>query len=73
MLFHERGKVCGIKDDICNESDVKRLCIFHKFPYFKDIAIRHTFDFMHTEKNIAYAIIETFFGAYDIVASREYF
>ena len=46
------------------------MCIFYKLPYFKHITIRHTVDFIHTEKNIAYAIIETLFGAYDTVSSR---
>ncbi len=40
-------------------------------PYFKDIAIRHTIEFMHTKKNIAYAIIETLFGGSDTVSLRE--
>ena len=47
------------------------MCIFYRFPYFKDIAIRNTVDFIHTEKNIAYAIIETLFGAYDTISSHE--
>jgi hypothetical protein len=71
MLFIESGGICGSRDDPCNESGVKRLCIFYNFPYFKDIAIRHIVDFMHTEKNIAYAIIETLFGASDTVSSCE--
>ena len=71
MLFIESGEIFGSRDDPCNESSVKILCIFYNFPYFKDIAIRHNDDFMHTKKNIAYAIIETLFGAYDTISSHE--
>jgi hypothetical protein len=73
MWFIESGWIYGSRDDPCNESNVKQLCIFYKLPYFKDIAIRHIVDFMHTEKNISYAIIETLFGASDTISSREYF
>ena len=70
MQIIENGGIAGSKNDPLNDSGVKRLCIFYKLPYFKHITIRHTVDFMHTEKNIAYAIIETLFGAYDTVSSR---
>ena len=63
MQFIKDGGICGSKNDPLNDSGVKRLCIFYKLPYFKNISIRHTVDFMHTEKNIAFAIIETLFGA----------
>ena len=56
MMFIESGGICGSRDDPCNESGVKQLCIFYKFPYFKNIAIRHIVDFMHTEKIIAFSI-----------------
>ena len=49
------------------------LCIFYKLPYFKNIVIRDIVAFMHTEKNTAYAIIKTLFGASDTVSSREDF
>ena len=61
MLFIESGGICGSRDDPCNESDVKLFCILYKFPYFKDITIRHTINFMHSEKNIPYGIIKLFF------------
>jgi len=70
MQFIENGGIRGSKNDPLYDSGVKRVCIFYKFPYFKHITIRHTVDFMHTEKNIAFAIIETLFGAYDTVSSR---
>ena len=70
MQFIENGGILGSKNDPLNGCGVKRLCIFYKLPYFKHITIRHTVDFMHTEKNIAFAIIETLFGAYDTVSSR---
>jgi len=41
--------------------------------YFKDISIKNIVDFIDIEKNIAYDIIETLFGAFDIVSSREDF
>ena len=70
MQFIKDGGIYGSKNDPLNDSGVKRLCIFCKFPYFKHISIRHTVEFMHTEKNIAFAIIETLFGAYDTVSSH---
>ena len=73
MSFIENGGITGSRYDPCNESGVKWLCILYKLPYFKDIAIRHTIDFMHTKKNIAYAIIETLFGSFDAISSREDF
>ena len=73
MSFIENDGIAGSRYDPCNESGVKRLCILYKLPYFKDIAIRHTIDFMHTEKNIAYAIIETLFSAFDTISSCEDF
>ncbi|XP_059064962.1 uncharacterized protein LOC131856998 [Cryptomeria japonica] len=73
MSFIENDGIVGSRNDPCNESDVKRLCILYKLSYFKDIAIRHTVDFMHTEKNIAYAITETLFGALDTISSCEDF
>ena len=72
-IIIESGGICGSRDDPCNESGVKRLCIFYKFPYFKDMAIMHTIDFMHTKKNIAYYITETLFGASNTISSREDF
>ena len=45
----------------------------YKLPYFKDISIRHIVDFMYIEKNIAYVIIETLFGALDTISSCEDF
>ena len=70
MLFIEIGGVCGSRDDPCNESDVKWLCIFYNLPYIEEIAIKHIIDFMHTEKNITYAIIETLLGSLDMISSR---
>ena len=70
MQFVANGGILGSKNDPLNDSGVKRLCIFYKFPYFKHISIRHIVDFMHTEKNIAFSIIETLFGAYDTMSSR---
>ena len=69
MQFIKDGGICGSKNDLLNDSGVKRFYIFYKFPYFKHISIRHTVDFMDTKKNIAFAIIETLFGAYDTVSS----
>lgn len=69
MQFIQNGGIRGTKNDPLNDSGVKRLCIFYKFPYFKHIVIRHTIDFMHTEKNIDFSIIETLFGAYDTSSS----
>ena len=73
MSFIENVGFARSSYDPCNESGVKWLCILYKLPYFKDIAIRHTVDFMHTEKNIAYAIIETLFGSFDTISSHEDF
>jgi len=70
MQFIENGGIRGSKNDPLYDSGVKRVCIFYKLPYFKHITIRHTVEFMHTEKNIAFSIIETLFGAYDTVSSR---
>ena len=70
MQFIENGVILGSKNDPLIGYGVKQLCIFYKLLYFKHITIRHTVDFMHTEKNIAFAIIETLFGAYDTVSSR---
>ena len=53
ISFIENVGIAGSRYDPCNESGVKQLCILYKFPYFKDIAIRHTVDFMHIEKNEA--------------------
>jgi hypothetical protein len=64
MSFIENDGIASNRDDPCNERSVKRLCILYKFPYFKDIFIRHTIDFMHTKKNIAYAIIKTLFRCF---------
>jgi hypothetical protein len=72
-LFIESGGIWGRKNYPCNERGVKWLWLFYKFPYFKDISIRYVVDFMHIEKNIAYAIKETLFGASNIVSSREDF
>ena len=58
MQFIKDSRICGSKNDPLNDSGVKILCIFYKFPYFKHISIRHTIDFMHTEKNIDFSIIE---------------
>lgn len=63
MSFIKNDGIVGNRYDPSNESSEKRLCIFYKFPYFKDIAIRHT------KKNIAYAIIETLFGIFDTISS----
>ena len=73
MSFIENVGIVGSRYDPCNESGVKWLCILYKLPYFKDIAIRHIVDFMHAEKNIAYAIIETLFRSFDTISSREDF
>ena len=70
MQFINDGKICGSKNDPVNDSGVKILCIFYKLPYFKNISIRHTVDFMHTKKNIAFSIIETIFSTYDTVSSH---
>ena len=70
MQFIKDGGICGSKNDPLNDSGVKILCIFYKLPYFKHISIRHTVDFMDTKKNIAFAIIETLFGAYYTVSSH---
>ena len=73
MSFIENDGIIGSRYDPCNESGVKWLCILYKLPYFKDISIRHTVECMHTEKNIASAIIETLFGALDTISSCEDF
>ena len=73
MSFIENDGISRSRYDPCNESCVKQLCILYKLPYFKDITIRHTVDFMHTEKNIAYAIIENLFGSFDTISSCEDF
>ena len=70
MQIIENGGIFGSKNDPLYDSGVKRVCTFYKLPYLKHITIRHTVDFMHTEKNIAFAIIETIFSAYDTVSSR---
>ena len=67
MHLIENGGIIGSKNDPINDNGVKWLCIFYKFPYFKHISIRNTIDFMRTDKNIAFSIIETLFGAYDTV------
>lgn len=68
MQFIDNGGNCGSKNYPLNDSGVKRVCIFYKFPYFKHITIRHNIDFMHNEKNMV-SIIETLFGAYDTMSS----
>ena len=57
MQFIKDGGICGSKNDPLNDSGVKILCIFYKFPYFKHITIRHIIDFMHTENTIDFSII----------------
>ena len=37
------------------------------------MVIRHVVDFIHVEKIIAYAIIETLFSASNIISSHQYF
>ena len=50
MHFIENGDIPGSKNDPLNDSGVKWLCIFYKFPYFKHITIKHIVDIMHTKK-----------------------
>lgn len=69
MQFIENGGILGSKNDPLNDCGVKRFRIFYKLSYFKHITISHIVEFMHTEKNIAFAVIETLFGAYDTVSS----
>ena len=45
----------------------------HKLSNFKDMAIRHTVDFMYIKKNIYYGLIVTLVGAFDTISSRQYF
>ena len=59
MSFIENDGIIGSRYDPCNESVIKRLCILYKLPYFKDITIRRTVDFMHIEKNISDNIVGT--------------
>ena len=73
MSFIENNGIIGSWYDPFKESGIKWFFILYKLAYLKDISIRHIVDIMHTKKNIAFAIIETFFGALDTISSHEDF
>jgi len=40
----------------------KRRSVWFKLPYWKDLMLRHNFDFMHISKNVCESLLNTFLG-----------
>jgi len=41
---------------------IQRRSIWFRLPYWKDLMLRHTFDFMHIGKNVSESFVNTFMG-----------